>query len=199
MTIAAAVLAAGGSTRLGAPKQLLRLNGETLVHRAARSAIESGVDKVLVVVGDSAEMVARELDDLDLTVVRNDNWHSGMSSSLRAAVHAAAGCDALLVMLCDQPLVTAMDLRILLSAFKADGRSIAAASYGQSLGVPAIFDSSLFEELLTLTGDKGAKSVILADEDRVTAVTIAAAAMDIDSPEDAIRIGADRGALPDRK
>ena len=197
--IAAAVLAAGGSTRLGAPKQLLQLNGETLVHRAVRSAIDSGVDRVIAIVGYSADLVIRELNDLEVTIVRNDAWHSGMSGSLRAAVRAADGYDALLIMLCDQPLVTAMDLRILLSAFAAEGRGIAAASYGQSLGVPAVFASSLFPELLATTGDKGAKSVILADEDRVTAVTIAAAAMDVDSPEDAIRIGADRDALPDRR
>ena len=138
-------------------------------------------------------------DDLDVDIVRNDLWHSGMSSSLRAGVRAASGFDALLITLCDQPLVTAMDLRILLSAFREGGRSIAAASYGQSLGVPAVFARAVFEELLALTGDRGAKSVILADEDRVTAVTIAAAATDVDSPEDAIRIGADRDGPPDRR
>lgn len=199
MRIAAAVLAAGASSRLGAPKQLLKLNGETLVHRAARCALESGADRVIVIVGDAGDLVTRELEDLDVAVVRNELWHSGMSSSLRAAVRAASQFDALLVLLCDQPLVTGMDLRILLSAWKADGRSIAAASYGQSLGVPAVFDRSLFEELLALTGDRGAKAVILADEDRVTAVTITAAATDIDSPEDAIRIGVDRDALPDQR
>lgn len=199
MKIAAAILAAGGSSRLPAPKQLLQLGGETLVRRAARAALSSGATPVIVVTGDAASAVELELKELPVVTVRNDQWRSGIASSVRAAVRACGDADALMILLCDQPKINSEEVNILMNAFEQGGRPIAAAAYGGSLGVPAIFHRSVWPELAQLSGDRGAKAIIFSDEERVTVVTMEAAAVDVDTPEDAIRIGANRGGPPDRR
>jgi len=113
MGIGAVVLAAGGSSRLGAPKQLLEFRGETLVRRAAKAALESVCDRVVVVVG-SHEM-RYEIDDLPVSVVENKNWQSGISSSIRAGLEQISSQDGVVITLCDQPFMTAAVLNELIT------------------------------------------------------------------------------------
>lgn len=139
MSIGVIILAAGGSTRLGSPKQLLRFDGQTLIRRAANAALESRCDRVVIVIGSRAEEVKRELKGLPVLIVENTEWQSGMSSSLRAGLSEVINYDAVLIMLCDQPLVTADVLDNLIETHHKTGMPIVASDYGSSRGVPALF------------------------------------------------------------
>ena len=154
------VLAAGGSRRLGAAKQLLRWHGSSLVRRAVEAALGSRCQPVYVVVGSGAGEVAAELSDTDAVIVDTPAWREGLSSSIAAGVRAATGeasPAALLLMLVDQPYVSAEVLDGLLAAF--DG-GIAASRYAGTLGVPAVFGRAHFEALIRLSGDRGARPLL---------------------------------------
>jgi CTP:molybdopterin cytidylyltransferase MocA len=181
------VLAAGGSSRLGRPKQLLVHRGVPLVRGAALAACASACTEVVVVVGASAAEVTQALDGLPVTIVVNADWASGMGSSIRCGVARASsgGHDAALVMLCDQPALTTLHLERLLSAH-APGRSVA-SRYEGVLGVPAVLDRATFAQLLSLEGAAGARQVLRAAED-VVAVDWPEGAIDVDTPEDAARL-----------
>jgi CTP:molybdopterin cytidylyltransferase MocA len=185
VSIAAVVLAAGASRRLGRPKQLVEYAGEPLVRRAARAALEAGCAPVLVVTGAGAGEVEAALAGLAVTAVRNEGWSEGVASSIRAGVEAGARatppCDGVLLLLVDQPAVDAPLLRELLDGFSAcGGARIVACSYGGGLGVPAVFPRSRFAALAALRGDRGAKSLLAADPD-VVAVPFPAGARDVDT------------------
>lgn len=155
MGVTAIVLAAGFSRRFGTSKQLFIYQGEPLVRRAARIARE--VAPAIVVIPNDAE-IRRALDGLDVTIIENEERAEGMAASIRAGVRACDG-DVLLTV-CDQPAVDAAHLQKLI-----DSRSpIAASGYEDTVGVPAFFNSSYRNELLRLSGDSGAKSLLLAHD-----------------------------------
>lgn len=180
--IALAVLAAGAARRFGSPKQLAVVDGETLLHRATRVAAEwaaNGEDRrAFVVLGASADLLLSDVVE-DVEIVINPRWEEGMATSIHAAVHAAAGADALLLMLADQPGVSAKDLE----AITAIDAPVVAAAYGGTVGVPALFHRSRFEALLALRGDQGAKPLLAGAE----TVAIPGAVWDVDRPEDVRR------------
>lgn len=181
---AAVVLAAGGSRRLGVPKQLLCWHGSSLVRRAVGAALGSGCRPVYVVVGSQAQEVVAELSDTRAVVVENSAWQQGLAGSIAAGVRAAtadAEPAALLLMLVDQPHVSVDVLARLRSAF--DG-GIAAARYAGTLGVPAVFGRQYFRALLRLQGDRGARSLIESEVKSVRSIDCEEAAVDIDTPQD---------------
>ena len=184
MGIGAIVLAAGGSSRLGSPKQLVTFRGETLIRRAAKAALDSVCDRVVVVVGSNASGMRCELEDLAVVVVENENWQSGISSSIRAGLELLIDCQGVVIMLCDQPFVTADILNELVSTHQETSRAIVASTYGTTRGVPAFFSSELFEELTSLTADEGARRVIMAHPKKVATVTFPQGAIDVDTPEE---------------
>jgi molybdenum cofactor cytidylyltransferase len=173
---------------MGFPKQLIVHEGEPLVRRIARVAVEAGASPVMVVLGSNAEMIAPVLSGLpSVTTVVNEEWSKGLSSSLAAGLTAlfeAAPCDAVLVTLADQPLVNAAVLRRLLAAF--DGkRRIVASAYDDTMGVPAVFGREHVDALMGLTGDAGAGAWLRGRAGEVTSVPLDAAAIDIDTASDA--------------
>jgi molybdenum cofactor cytidylyltransferase len=189
MQVAAVILAAGASRRLGQPKQLLLFNGETLLSRAVRLSSEAGAAPVFVVLGAQAGILQRALAGASARPVLNPEWQSGLASSLRAGVHAAEALsppvDGVLLMNCDQPRLDAAHLRALLAAFAAQaGQGIAASAYSGVHGVPAIFPRALFGALQSLTGDKGARSLLEQAAIPVALVPFAGGDLDIDTPED---------------
>jgi CTP:molybdopterin cytidylyltransferase MocA len=195
--VGAVVLAAGASTRLGAPKQLVMHAGEPLVRRAARAALAAGARPVLVVLGAHAGRIAPVLDGLDgASTIVHAGWRDGLASSLAAGLHAllaAARCDAILVTLADQPLVDASALRALLDRFGA-ARRIVAAEYDGVPGVPIVIGREHAAALMRLTGDRGAGAWLRSRGAEVTRVPLPAAAVDVDTPADVVRLGAaDRG------
>lgn len=190
--IGSVILAAGASTRFGSPKQLLVYDGDPLVRRAANAALAAGTSPVIVVLGANAPIVAREISNLPgVRTIVNQHWESGLASSLATGVRAlmeTAGCDALLVMLADQPGVDAKALRKLMDEFD-DKNRIIAASYLDTIGVPAIFGCEHAEELMQMTGDRGAGQWLRDHRHQVKTIPLPEAALDIDSPRDAEQLG----------
>jgi molybdenum cofactor cytidylyltransferase len=173
--IAAVILAAGDSTRLGQPKQLIEIAGETLVGRAVRIAREAGCSPVVVVLGAEAQRIRMRCSLGDARTVVNPDWPEGMASSVRAGVAAAASVDAVVLMTCDQPAVTAQHLRDL-----ADSGEVTASAYAGRRGVPAYFPRSSFPALEQLTGDSGARDLLKG----ARTIELPGGDLDIDTAED---------------
>ncbi len=187
MKAACILLAAGGSTRLGSPKQLLAYGGRTLLRRAVEAALSTVCRPVVVVLGSGAETLRAELAGLDVRTVENPAWERGMGGSVRlgiAALEDAAQIDAVLLTLCDQPLIGPDALERLLAAWR-DGQpcSLAAAAYDGTLGVPAVFGREHFAELAALPDASGAKPVLQRHARRIIAVPMPEAGIDIDTRE----------------
>lgn len=148
--------------RLGQPKQLLPYQDKTLLRHAAEMACgfppSPRPTAVIVVLGAHAEQIAPTLEGLPVTITLAEDWQEGMAASLRAGIRAVGDCDAALVMLCDQPLMTTELLAALLQAWEPG--SIVASDYGEALGPPCVFDRAYFPELLALTGDSGARKLL---------------------------------------
>ena len=183
------LLAAGGSGRLGLPKQLLEMGGEPLVRRAAR-ALAATCDGVRVVTGADAEAVAGALSGVAVVFSHNPDWSRGLAGSLRVGIRdLGEDWDGVLIATCDQPRVTAEDLRRLASAWvEAPGRP-AAAAYRGVTGVPAVFPRPWRDRLLALEGDQGARELLRAGDAEVSAVPMPDAALDVDRAADLARAG----------
>ena len=160
------LLAAGGSTRLGQPKQLLPFAGRTLLRHAAETAVDSGCAPLIAVLGADADRMRQEFDGLPaFTLLENPDWRDGMASSLRCGIAAlttsADPVEAVVVLLCDQPFVTPSLLQTLVAA-RAGGDFAAAVSVYESgaSGPPCIFARRLFPDLLALRGAEGARQVL---------------------------------------
>jgi molybdenum cofactor cytidylyltransferase len=191
-SVGAVVLAAGSSSRMGRPKQTLRFGGESLLRRAALAALGAGCRPVIVVTGAHAELSRGELDGLDAREVLNPLWETGMASSVRAGVEALAGADAdaAVLLLCDQPHVTADIIAGLVAAHRATGRPVVASAYGGSFGVPALFVRALFAELARLEGTAGAKQVIKRHASEAHFLSFPGGEVDVDTPDDFSRLTA---------
>jgi molybdenum cofactor cytidylyltransferase len=191
--VAAVILAAGGSQRMGRAKQLLRVGGRSLVGRAAEAAVGAGCGTVVVVVGARAEEVQAEVSGCGVEVVRNEGWERGIGSSIRAGVAHVLGLPhrplALMIMLCDQPLVDAEVLGRLLEAHgSAAGRLVTVAEFDGTLGPPVIVDAGLFGALLGLADDRGAKGLWMERPEIVQRVACPEAGVDVDTPADFERV-----------
>ncbi len=189
--IGAVILAAGGSSRLGRPKQLLNFRGETLIARAIRAAAEARCRPIVVVTGDAGDAIRNEIRDTSAVVVENVDWRSGLGTSIRAGMRSLIDSnDAVMLMTCDQPLVETALIAELIEVRKQTGKPIVASSYMNTLGVPALFDRSCFPALLSLPDDSGAKSLIVRRPADVASVLFEDGAIDIDTPEDFQRLTA---------
>jgi molybdenum cofactor cytidylyltransferase len=189
---AAIVLAAGNSSRLRQPKQLIRINGESLLRRTARLACESGCSQVYVVLGRDAELLAQELRGLGASSLVNLEWSTGMASSLktglRAAVESNPELENVMVMVCDQPCLDASILQELLAKHSSRQPMVTACHYGETLGVPAVFSRPVFAELFALSGDQGARRLLTRHDGEVATVEFAGGSFDLDTPEDLARL-----------
>ena len=187
------LLAAGGSTRLGTPKQLLPYQGKSLLRRAAESAVASECRPIMVVLGADAEECGHELRHLPVSTVVNTGWTEGLGASLQVGMSSLlrgspSPLDAVIVMLCDQPLLTVGTLNALISAYNTTPFRIIASEYGEVVGVPALFHSSLFPELLDLNGVQGAKQILQRYPDEIHRVEFNGGSIDIDTAADYERL-----------
>lgn len=201
-SIGAVVLAAGGSSRLGRPKQLVVHEGLPLVARAARAAVLAGADPVVVVLGANKIAVRETLSALDVLTTVNAEWEDGMGTSLAAGVRALLAHSpsllGVLVTLVDQPLIDESRLKQLLDAWiHADARAddgthatIAAATYAEIAGVPAVFGRAHFVALCALQGAAGANALLRAEGGRIRRVPMPEAAVDVDTQDDLDRLDA---------
>jgi len=188
MSVAAVVLAAGGSTRFGKPKQFALFQGETFIKRIVAAAIEAGCAPVVVVTGEDSALVTLELTGLTVSIATNPRWSSGLGSSIgvgvQRAMDLAADLDASLLLTCDQPFVTAAVLAQIIQLCLTSGKPIVASAYAGTLGIPALFDRSCFPDLLQLKGDSGAKGIILEQQHDVASFDFPAAEIDVDTAAD---------------
>lgn len=196
--LATVLLAAGGSSRLGRPKQLVRFRGRPLLRRAVDAAAAATSGPIVVVVGAEGMRLRALLARTHgrrVEIVQHAAWREGLSSSLRRGLDATPpGTSAVLFLLADQPLVDAASLGRLVAAWQRRPAYAAAAAYSGRLGVPAILPRHLFRALAALRGDEGARRV-LAAERRVTRVDMPEAAVDVDTAEDLRKLF--RQPLPD--
>jgi molybdenum cofactor cytidylyltransferase len=186
--IGAIILAAGESLRLGKPKQLIELRGKTLLRRVVDAVTEANCSPTVVITGIHQAELRNELRTTEALVLENQNWRRGMGTSIRAGVQHLIeneiDVDGVLLLLCDQPFVNADTIRNLIRLHEETKKSIVASHYAGTLGVPTLFDRSLFRELLSLSDQAGAKSIILKNRARVTQFAFPEGAIDIDTWED---------------
>lgn len=180
----AVLLAAGGSTRLGTAKQLICIDGEPLVRRAARMALASSPLELVVVRGAESAIDAA-LADLPLRIVDCANWREGMAAALRTGVSSLnPGCAGALVLLCDQPDLDAAHLERLLAAWRARPLAAVATRYAGVRGVPALLPRAWFEAIAQLAGDVGARRLLRSADADVIEVDAPALERDLDGPGD---------------
>lgn len=184
----AVILAAGASTRMGEPKQLLPLDGQPLLVRTVTAALASPAWPVVVVLGAHAEKIRPVLAPYPVLIAENPAWTEGMASSLRAGIDTlrqfSRSLDAALIALCDQPAFSAEVVTRLVAAQRASGRTIAAARYAGRLGAPALFLRAHFPALAALTGEQGARTLLSSLVDHVEPVDLPELAVDLDTPAD---------------
>jgi len=188
-SLAVVLLAAGSSSRLGQPKQLLRIEGEALVARTADRLLNLEPAGLIVVTGCESHAVGIQLSGMPLQIVHNPGWHQGMGTSIARGVkelpNAAQG---VLIMLCDQWRIDQDDLGLLASTWCSDISQIVVARWGDpaggNFGPPVIFPADLFHELAALQGDRGARPLIEKYRDRVEFVSMDHAAFDLDEAGD---------------
>jgi molybdenum cofactor cytidylyltransferase len=179
------VLAAGASTRFGTPKQLTRVSDRPLLQVVVERAVEACGHAVTVVLGAHAAEIAPALRNASVSIVVNRDWHEGLASSIRAGVAQLPGsCAGVLLLLGDQAAILAADLKRIANTWRRQPDYIVAAQYAGTVGTPAIFPRASFSSLLQLRGDRGARALLRGNLHRVVPVAMAAAALDIDSPED---------------
>lgn len=186
--IGAIILAAGGSSRLnGESKQLLEFQDKTFLRRSAQIAVAANFHSNVVVLGANSENLRKEIEDLPVKIAINENWASGMSSSIKtglAELIKEENLEAVVITLCDQPLVTTNTLLNLCDAFSQTGKPIAACEYENTVGVPALFSKKVFDELMNLRESDGAKKIIKKYERHTALVVAPEAALDVDTLED---------------
>ena len=192
------ILAAGASTRLGRPKQLLELGGMPVIRRVCEAALRAAVDDVVVVLGHDAEAVRDALPDAGprLRALRNERYREGQSTSLVAgirAMHPEAG--AALVLLGDQPEIRVDAIDAVLARWRSDGGDLVQAAYSGTAAHPMLFDRSMWPELEAATGDEGARGILAQHRDQRILVEVGGRPpRDIDTAQDYERIKASFGS-----
>ena len=187
--MAGIVLAAGASRRMGRPKQVLEFRGTTLLRRVAQEALATpSLSRVLVVVGAHAPISRAVLKGLSVEIVENRDWARGQGASLAAGVralrHRAPETAAAVVLLCDQPLVTAASIALLVKTHRRTGARIVASRRGQRLETPVLLSFPFFDELCALDGDQGTKEILRRHRHLAMGLALPGAGVDVDTVED---------------
>ncbi|MGB3617159.1 MAG: nucleotidyltransferase family protein [Catalinimonas sp.] len=197
------VLAAGGSTRFGSPKQLLSCGEQNFVQRAVQTGIDSGVTPLVVVLGAGAPFVRPEVTQFPVQMIINRDWQEGVGSSirlgLRALLQLAPTMRALVITTCDQPKVSAQHMEELVDVYLNQGKPIVSSCYEQDLradafGLPTLFDQSNFEALENLRDDEDPRNIIRERLPEAAFLYCPDGSFDIDTPADYDRYMAEMGA-----
>ena len=187
--IAILILAAGGSTRMGEPKQLLNWKRTTLIGHAIETTQQLGQSKTIVILGANYDSIKSKIEHYRIKVLNNKYWKFGLGNSLafgiKSILRSNLNLDGVLVMLADQPLVDSAFLSSIIEAFKAGNQQIVASIYKDSKqGVPVLFDKFYFEELSQLNDDKGANAILQKYVDKLTGINADGIVSDIDTIND---------------
>lgn len=182
------ILAAGASSRLGTPKQLLLYGKKTLLQNAIDASTGVPGSYTIVITGAAHEEVEKSMAGSTAEIVRNSDWQSGMSSSIKAGIQFITKThpqtEAVIICVCDQPHVSTTLLTELIRQHERTGKAIVASAYRDTVGTPALFSSRFFGDLLNLQGDEGAKKLIGKYATDALSVPFEKGALDIDTPAD---------------
>lgn len=184
--IAILILAAGSSSRMGSPKQLLKWKNSNLINHTILKAIKTKIKDIFVVLGAKADLIIPEIDRKEVRIVINQDWENGLGNSISTGVNhiiqSNIGCDGLLIMLSDQPLIEYEHYLKLIKLFSSENKAITATKYSDGkLGVPALFDKICFKELCDLNSDFGAKQLFIKYSKNVQSILNQNAVFDIDT------------------
>lgn len=183
------ILAAGASSRMGSPKQLLSWGNVNLITHAINNALGSNVGEVIVVLGANYDIIFQEISHLPVTIVFNNQWEFGLGSSIASAIdylnNQEEKPNGVLITLADQPLVTSEHINELILNFSPGTNQIIATSYSnRKQGVPVLFDSHYFKTLSQIDGDLGAKSILKENKAFVKSLNLSFRNIDLDTLED---------------
>jgi molybdenum cofactor cytidylyltransferase len=186
--IVAVILSAGESSRMGRPKALLPIDGQTFVERIVTTLKRTPVGKVVVVLGHDADEMKRRIEDLPVEIVVNPDYKLGQLSSLQAAVRYLqmdVSCDGILVHLVDHPYINSALVDLMIQRFYETKKLILVPRCRGKRGHPVIFSRELFAELLAASMDQGAKAVVNAHRDETLEIETEdeGITLDIDTPE----------------
>lgn len=186
--IVAVVLSAGESSRMGSPKALLPIEGQTFIEKIVAALKQTPVARVAVILGHNAEEMKQRIEHLPVEIVINPDYKLGQLSSLQTAIRhlqTDANCDGMLVHLVDHPYIDAKLVDNMIERFYATGKLIVVPRYGAKRGHPVIFSRQLFDELLAAPMDQGAKAVVNAHRDDTLEIDTqdSGVTVDIDTPE----------------
>ncbi len=185
------ILAAGASRRMGRPKQLLKIGENSLIQYVVKIVKKtSAFAPVIVVLGSDFEKVKNELSTFEVFPVLNQNWEKGIGTSIATGIKEIQKLNpeiqAVIILLADQPKVEASLLAKIVKLYQQTGKKIIASKYAKTIGVPTLIDQSIFQELESLTGDKGAKKIIqqFADKNEVAFIDFPGGKLDLDTLSD---------------
>jgi molybdenum cofactor cytidylyltransferase len=182
------LLAAGKSTRLGQPKQLLNYEGQTLLQHSLQVAQTSDAHPVVVVLGADAGLFEKEVTGHDVHVVVNSEWQEGMAFSIRCGIQELnrlnSAAEGAVVVVCDQPYVTPAIINRLIDVHQKTAKPLVSCMYADTVGTPTFFHKSMFPELLQLEGDGGAKGLLLKYAEELEIISFPEGQVDIDTEED---------------
>lgn len=186
------ILAAGSSSRLGQPKQLLSFQHKTLLSNTIDAAKLAADGIVVVILGGQYQQIKESIADKKVDIVINPDWEEGMGSSIRIGLAALlqkyGNLESVMLTVCDQPFIDAAVLNALFNQASVLPQSIIASTYADTIGVPALFKKAHFQELLALKGQEGAKKLLVNYKDDVATIPFPKGASDIDTPEDYQRL-----------
>jgi molybdenum cofactor cytidylyltransferase len=186
-SVAAIILAAGASRRMGRPKQLLPYRGQTLLSYVIQCAIASSCSPVIVILGANAEQIEPKISRLTIKIVKNTEWNEGISSSIRCGItyiqEQFLNIDAVVFLTCDQPFVSPKIIEQLIDVYYSTNQFIIASSYNRTTGIPALFTCHFFSKLMELQGDRGAKKLIHQYHYLVQQIDFPRGAIDLDTLE----------------
>jgi molybdenum cofactor cytidylyltransferase len=186
--IVAVVLSAGESSRMGRPKALLPIDGQTFIEKIVGALTRTQISKVIVILGHNAGEMRRRIEHLPVEILINPDYKLGQLSSLQVAVRhleTQTDCDGMLVHLVDHPYIDAKLVDNMIERFYATGKVIVVPRYGAKRGHPVFFSRKLFDELLAAPMDQGAKAVVNAHRDDTLEIDTqdSGVTVDIDTPE----------------
>ena len=182
------ILAAGSSSRLGQSKQLVEVDGVPLLLKSTLAALDAKYSHIVVVLGAHADIHKKTIAHLPVEILTHTEWKKGMGSTLkkglRHIITSRPDTNVVVVMVCDQPLITSLHLASLRDAHKKTSHQIVASRYENTIGVPALFERTLFSRMLEIKDSQGAKVIIERETTSLTTIDWAEGRFDIDTPED---------------
>lgn len=182
------ILAAGNSSRLGSPKQLLSYQGKTLLHKVSSEALITSCKPIIVVLGAYAKEIILQHNRPEITYIVNDDWQSGMASSIIKGLTTTLAInneiENIIIAVSDQPFISAEIFENLIKAHISTNKGIVASEYAKTIGTPTLFNKKYFKQLLSLSGTAGAKKILEANVADSTTITFEMGYIDIDTEND---------------